>query len=323
MDLTNDQNRWEAIMADASLASVTFPLARRAVSGGIDFGRIRVIGRRGQGMDPTGGQPLSFQLEIPLFNGVEGRQDLYPTVYQDLIGVCTDDATQGPVDYTDPILGAFRVAVTKFEVNEQSEPRDGAVVKIDLEEVTDADASFVTPQRSAFRQVSQSAAAIDGQLASLGVSDQQVTFAISQSGYPRSGDDVWVASAIVSSIASLFLASLQQGALGADELSLMVNAFRWRMRALVLGIDECNTVDGWPIYANAMILIDVAGQLAERAIASAAPIRLVEVAAPISAYELAVKLYGDVSRVDDVFRRAPTPRPWSYPRGTVIRLPSR
>lgn len=322
-DLTQDENRWEVIMADATLGGVTFPLAKRALGGGLDFGRIRPIGRAGQGVEPTGRHPLTFTLEIPLFNGVEQRRDLYPTVYEELIDVFTNDVAAGPVDYTDPILGSFRVTVPKWDADETAERRDGAVITCQLEEADESDDSFVVPARSPGREAIARAAAMDAGLAGLGANDTDVLAAIAASGYPRSGDERWSSGALMSGMTSGFLGDLQAGALTADQVGSRVDAYRSRIRSVVLGIEAVGTALGWDVYAAGMMLVDAAGALGERALASAAPVQLVRINGSVSAADLALRLYRDPARADDIIRRAPVARPWAYEAGTVLRLPSR
>src|SRR5687768_5117399 len=117
---------WEQILADAKLGDVTFPLHSRAMSGGRDGARIKPPYQAGQGAEDTGRQPYVFKLRIELFADI--NPDHYPTLFEELLDVFTNDDEQSEVEYVDPLLGTFRVKVWEWDVDENATARDGAVI---------------------------------------------------------------------------------------------------------------------------------------------------------------------------------------------------
>ncbi len=311
---------WDEIMTDASLGDVTFPLRRRAVSGGRDFARISPPHQPGQRVADTGRKALVFKLEVPLFNGVEGRDDLYPTVYEELLDVATSDDAKGEVEYIDPILGAFAVKVTEWSDDHDPDRRDGCTMAFTLEEITEDAFGFIVPARSPGREVIEAAAALDEALADVGVSDEAVAEAFKSSGYPKQGDEkTWPAGRTFESLATDFRDGLETGLVYADRVATEVDRTRARVRG-VLELGALRTTAGWPAMAEALRLVDAAGALAERAVARAVPVIDYRVLGVMSVYDVAVELYGDPSRADEILARNRIATPLAIRAGSVLRV---
>lgn len=312
---------WDEIMADASLGDVTFPLEKRGLAGGMEAGRIRPIYRAGQGIETTGRKPIVFDLQIPLYNGVEGHDDLYPDRLEQLLDVFLHAASDA-VSYVDPILGTFEVLVESWAIAEDADHRDGCVVSVKLEEVAQASETFIILERAPIRVVAEASGALDDGLADLGVSDTTIANTLSAAGHPRGGSELWQAGNIMSSIATEFRYALEAGALNTDQLGGLVDVFNARVRSIA-AMPELQGVDGWDAFAAALRLVDGAQQLAERALAHTAPIVEFTVTGTMSAHDVAVRMYGDGARADEVMRRQSALRPWAYTPGSTLRLPSR
>lgn len=315
---------WEEILADARLGDVTFPLESRALSGGRTFGRIDPPHQPAQRTADTGRMPLTFKLSIPLFNGVEGRNDLYPTVYQELLDVFTNDDDKGLVEYIDPVLGAFMVKIATWAVDEGADARDGARITCVLEEENRDAYGIVVPPRAPGREAIEAAAELDEELAALGVNDDAIARAMTASGHPLDTDEVggWPEGRTFESLCADFQEGLELGTLYADRVAAQIDRARSRVRSL-LQLAELRTPDGFPAYSAALRLVQALGQQADLAIARATPIVAFEVQGPLSIYDVAVKLYGDAARAEEIMQRNAITRPWAIARGTVLRVAAR
>ena len=308
---------WAENLADAKLADTTFPLAKRGMSIERDGGRIRPPHQPGQKVADTGRGPLIFRLSIPLFNGVEGRTDLYPTVYEELIDIVTGE-DKGEVDYTDPVLGLFKVKVWKLDEEHDPDARDGCLLQLELEETTDDPYGIIVPVRSPGREVIEAAAALDEELDNLGVNDAAIDRAFSSSGYPRTDvERAWAVGTTFTSLAAAFQTELSFGTAYADVVASTVDRARARLSAL-LSIGTLRTPAGWLAYSGALRLVEALGQQGDRAIARAVTVVSYEVQGGISVYDLATKLYGDASRADEILQRNRIARPQSIAPGTII-----
>jgi prophage DNA circulation protein len=314
---------WDEIMSDARLGDVTFPLRRRGLSFGRDGGRIAPPHQPGQRIADTGRTPIVFTLDVPLYSGVEGRDDLYPTVYEELLDVVADEETKGEVEYIDPILGAFDVKVVKVDDDHDAERRDGCTLTITLEEITTDPFGLVVPPRAPGREVIEAAADLDEELDELGVNDTTIAAAFAESGYPKSGEETsWPAGRTFESLASDFGEALQLGTLYADRVAAQVDTVRARVRATI-ELPALRSTRGWLAYASALRLIEALAQQADRAIARAVPVVSHEVRGVASVYDIATQLYGDPRRADEILQRNRIPRPYAIPAGTVLRVAER
>lgn len=315
---------WEEIMSDARLGDTTFPLERRALSGGREFGRIAPPHQPGQRVTDTGRKPLIFKLVIPLFPGVEGRTDLYPTVYEELLDIFTNDEDKGETEYIDPILGAFRVKVAEFDDDHNAEKRDGCVITCTLEEINTDPYGIVIPPRAPGREAIEAAAQLDESLEELGVTEETISQAIDSSGHPIDSDEKnsWPAGRTFESLCGDFQEGLELGTLYADRVAAQVDRVRARMRS-VLALSELRAASAWTAYSSALRLVETLGQQADRALARATPIVAVTVEGSVSVYDLAVRLYGDAARADEIVQRNRIGRPWAIAPGTVLRVAER
>lgn len=314
---------WQTILQEASLGGVEFPLARRRWTGGRDGARLEFPHQPGQGVDDTGRKPRVLELVIELFADVDETH--YPGKFRDLVSLFESDTLLGEVEYVDPILAPMPVKVWGFDVEEEATSRNGAVITVQLEEVSqDVRAAALTPRRSSRVVASETALDLDENLAELGVTDDDVSESFEKAGAPLAGDveKGWPAGQKFAALTTAFLEGLDSGLRTVDEVAASADIVRRRV-ASVTALAPLRTSSGWSAYASALQLVDALAELAE--LASSRAVAIVEVAlnAETSAVELATKLYGDRTRAEEIIRRNPTRRPNAYPAGTVIRVAER
>lgn len=315
---------WDEIMSDAQLGDTTFPLERRGLSGGREFGRITPPHQPGQRVTDTGRKALIFKLVIPLFNGLEGRDDLYPTVYEELLDIFTNDEDKAELEYIDPILGAFQVKISEWEDDHNAESRDGCRITCTLEEINTDPYGIIIPPRAPGREAIEAAAQLDEALEELGVTDETISEAIALSGHPIDSDEKnsWPAGRTFESLCGDFQEGLELGTLYADRVAAQVDRVRSRLRT-VLELAELGAASGWTAYSSALRLVETLGQQADKAIARATPIVAVTIEGSVSVYDLAIRLYGDAARANEIVTRNRITRPWAIAPGTVLRVAER
>lgn len=306
---------WEDELGEAQLQDVSFPLASRAFAGGYDGARIKRPYRDGQEIDRTGRKPLVFNLVIPLFRGVDTTH--YPDVYLELLDVLTAD--DPPLEYTDPILGTFQVEVESFAIDEDAEKREGATVKVTLEEVTSADFSAIVEVRSPGRAAIAWAAELDTELAEAGVSDEVVRNAFDGAGAPVGQQEALGSGSAFRDMASALAEGLTLGATVASEVERAVDTVRVRTMA-VLGVAELATSGGFGARAAGYLMLESVAAQGERAIARSAPLIDRVLSGAVGARELSVELYGTGDRAGEIVRRNSSRRPWGFTPGTRVRV---
>ena len=310
---------WEEILQEASLGGVEFPLARRRWSGGRDGAHLTFPHAPGQAVDDTGRKARTLELEIELFADVD--ESHYPGKFRELISLFENDTQRGEHEYVDPILAPMDVKVWDFDIEEESERRNGAVLKVRLEEVTqDVEATTLSPRRSSRVVASETAAELDDALAESGVTDADVDTAFEKAGAPKSGDEkAWPTGQTFTSLTSAFVGGLNAGLRSVDEVAARADVARRRV-ASVASLAPLRTVDGWRGYAASLQLVDSLSDLAETAARKAVAVIDHRLAADTSATEIALRLYKDRTRADEIVRRNPTRNPNRYLAGTVLKV---
>lgn len=314
---------WERILQPASLGGVEFPLARRRWTGGRDGARLEFPHQPGQAADDTGRKPRALELVIELFADVD--ESHYPGRFRELVSLFESDTLLGEVEYVDPILAPMDVKVWDFSVEEDATTRNGAVVTVNIEEVSqDVQSSALSPRRSARSTATETSLALDEELASLGVSDEEIALAFEKSGAPLAGSDEknWPAGQKITSLTTAFVEGLDAGLQTVDEVAARADTVRRRVASLT-ALAELRTVQGWGAYSAALQLVDALADMSETAARKAVAVIELTLSSQTSATELAAKLYGDRTRAEEIVRRNPTRRPNAYPAGTVLRVAER
>lgn len=312
---------WTDYLQEAALDGVAFPVSSRTVGYGRDGARIRLPYVDGQDVEDTGRLPRTYSLELPLFPGIEGYDDLYPGTYERLVSLAESQRSLTQIVYTDPVHGDVDVRLWSLQEITVADRRDGAMVRIELEEVT-FDTTGTTVVRSPARDGEGAARAADDAIASGDVvSEEDVQGAMDSTGPPQTAAQRRgrIAGAPIESLWKDLSTSLTSAALAADEAAAAVDTVRAKLNAII-SLPGMESADGWELRGSLLRVIEASGRLAEQAVARAVPTVELTLTGEVSVYELAAGLYRDASRVDDVLRRNSVRDPHAIRVGTVLRV---
>lgn len=302
---------------EARLGGVVFPVGSRSISGGRAFARRRYPFRDGQATEGTGREPYKFSLGVPLFADVDPEH--YPSVYEQLRAQLDDPDVSGRMEYVDPELGPINVQVVDWTWKQTAEQRDGGLFDIDLEEVSFDDAVFSTRSIDDRGAASLAAELVDTTLEDVGISNADVSAALADAGVPVSDGEPLLDGAPTVSLLDGFTDTLDDGALEADALASSVDTLRIRLGAIG-DLPALGTIDGWPAIQALSRLTAAVSDIAAAALASTVPVVFYAVPDSMSAFEIAVALYGDGARGEEVMRRNPSRDGLSYRPGTQLRV---
>lgn len=305
---------------DASFDAIKFDLEEREVSGGRAFARRRYPYRDGQSVEDTGRDPYHFSLTIPLFEDIDPTH--YPDRYNQLRAVFDDPSTQGEAEYVDPELGPLRCKVVRWTWQQTSEARHGGRFRLELEEVSFDDVVFaILPSLDARSTASLDSILLDDTLRELGVEDDEVLNAMALQGLPVSDDELGNYGPCESVAVSAFRAIDEEGAT-VDEMQTAVGILQRRLDA-VTELDAMQDPSAYAVLRLVSSVISAVSLAAEEAGANAANVMTYETTAVLSAWDLAVLLYEDGSRAEELVARNPTRNPLAYPVGYSFRFLSR
>jgi len=292
---------WQENLREAAIEGLEFPVEGRSVSGGHEFGRHRYQGRPGQDTEPTGRAPLVIGLEIPLFADVDPGH--YPILYTQLLAILTDDTIGGRVTYVDPVFGELPAQIVTFSVDESAGRRNGAIVKVTLEERS-TDALNLTAPIVVARPGSRATAEgrrLDAALPSAGVFDEHLFSAFARGGYPLTGPELALpVGGVIAGLAAQTIGAFESAAMTVDYVRAQVDAMRARCDAL-LSLPQLAAAEAWEVRRSIVALCDAV----ERAGLDAVSRYGVEGSITLSAssttaQSIAARVYGDPTRWPDV-----------------------
>ena len=316
---------WADILQECKLGGIELPLASRSLRGGFAFARQKYPYRAGQETEDTGREPLAFDLAVPLFAGMtlEGGGALYPGRYEELLFLLVDSARAGEVEYVDPVLGPYQVKVASFDVREEAEPRDGALVSIQLEErIADDEALRFTlsaEQAGARSRAEGLANATDAQLEEL-VPREDLDQAFRDSGYPLEGDELdWPSDAVFSSGVARAFSALDAGAETASAIAAEAARFTARVDA-VASLPALARSESWTTRATLLRLRESFTRAATEIASSSRRQTLFTTQGATNLYRVCLQLYGDARHVDALARINNLANPLVIPAGSRLRV---
>jgi prophage DNA circulation protein len=302
---------------DASLGGIVFPVGARNISGGRAFARRRYPFRDGQSTEGTGREPYKFSLTVPLFVDVDPSH--YPDVYEALRAQLDEPDLSSRIEYVDPELGPLFVQVVDWTWKQTAEQRDGGRFEIELEEVSFDDFVFSTRVQDDRGAADLAAEIVDTTLEDVGVSDADVISALAAVGAPLGDGEAFDPGAATAGLLGNFTSALDDGVLAADELATRLDTLRLRLEAIG-SLPELGTVAGWPAVQALSQLTAAVTQVADAALAASVPVVYYDVTESMSAWEIAVALYGDGERGEEVLRRNPSRESLCYRPGAQLRV---
>lgn len=304
----------------ASFDGIEFEIDQRTISGGRAFARRRYPYRPGQSVEDTGREPYHFTLTIPLFEDVDPEQ--YPNTYNQLRAVFDDPDTQGEAEYVDPELGPINCKVARWSWQQTSEKRNGGEFSVELEEVSFDDVLFaITPTVDSRGAAQLDSLVADDGLGELGISPDMLTDAMSNAGLPMSPDELGDGG-VIEGVTDSAIRRIDESSATVDDMGVAVDVLRRRLD-VVTALEAMQAPEAWSTLRLLSSVCARVSLVAEEAGANAASVRLYTTTAPLSAWDLAVMLYDDGARAEELMARNPTRNPLAYPPGYQVRYLSR
>lgn len=312
---------WETVLQPYKIGNVEIPTTTRTMRGGRDMMRGAVPHRPGQLTADMGRKAFVFDLDVPIFSGMEGVN--YPDDYEDLLFLLSDDETGGAHEYIDGVLGAYDVRISEWTVTDDAQERGGGRFSITIEEnSTDPAALRFTLQEESAASAGVAgamAADVDQELATLGVDDDGMDAAFADAGVPRSGEEnFWETGSFLESAVNDAFTAIKSADTASAAASTMVDGLTARIDSL-LTLDVIEELEQWSVRTSLVRLSDSVSQaLAVSNLATVAT-KLHTTNGVVDVYTLAAQLKVNSAAIlslNDV------PLPLVIPARTTLRIPS-
>lgn len=308
---------WDDTLQPASFDGIEFPVSSRSVSGGRAWARRRYPNRPGQGSEDTGREPYRFELEIPLFHGVNSGH--YPTLFEQLRAAFDDVETTGEAEYVDPLIGPVNAKVSEpWQWVESADQRDGGILRVVLEEVT-FDDQLVTIGVGDPRATAESQAeTLDSALEDFGIAEADLEEDFVAAGAPLTEDELDRGDGTMwATQVTRFVEGLEDGFESAEEVADRVDTIRRRLDVMA-NREELQSPAGVHALHAAMRLGVALTDVGARAVIDAPPLVVHRVATRMSIYEVASLLYGTADRAEEILQRNPQQAPLFLAAGTEL-----
>lgn len=294
------------------------PCSSRKLGGGRARVANKYANRDGQATEDMGREPYTFELEIPLFAGV--NPDHYPSM-ADALRSLLDDPPE-PLEYRDHELGTMNVSIGPYSSEMDPMKRDGVIFRFTVtEDELDQGSAFrvLNPQPN----VEAAGEALDSELEEAGVSEPNATSAMDKKGVGLKVDERGYESGTLwTSQAARVVDAINDGIATAEVISATVDTIRGRVDAL-LSLPEMQVAGAGSAMTAAILYLDAITQLGDRALATVAIEVEERILDTVSLLDVAARLYGDEQRVEELMKRNPGVNPLFVPAGTVLIVASR
>lgn len=272
----------------ASFQGIEFPVSEADTVTSHDGQAHKAYRVPGADFEPTGLNEDKGTLIVPLFNGVEGYEDLYPGTHRALL----DAIRQNPIgDFVHPTRGPMRAFLSNVKESAKGEVQDGVVLVLTWAEHTGLAASRATdPTRT---QVTRSSVAV---IDLAGVADAQMKLVDpGASTVLTLGTALLMAEYFALTFAALDAGQLSFGAISAS-FGLMVDRVEYNR-----GLAVMLAASG---YAAQVALANVSAALQNARtlyLPRAADRSTFLVTAPMAVWDVALAVYGDATLVAPIY----------------------
>jgi len=292
---------WKDNLTRSTLFGIEIPISEREIIGGEAIARHRPAFSQGQTTESTGREPYRFELRIPLFHQIDPTH--YPTL-KETLRVALDDRENSAIgEYVDPEIGPIMVRATSWRWKSDPTTRDGGWFTISLEEDTGEIYTLEDSDRPPMT-AAEAAEEADVALGEIEITDAEILDAWETAGAPV---DPNVAETIEPGATfETVVADLQDGIANgqavADEVRARVDRVRRQIDA-TLQLEAVQGPEGWIAQGALYELAEAVEREAERAMRNAATLVQYVPRADISAVEIALALYDDPSRAEEIAQR--------------------
>jgi len=307
---------WDSYLQPASFDGVEFPLSSREISGGRAWAPRRYPNRPGQSGEDVGREPYMFELEIPLFHGVDPNH--YPTLFEQLRAVFDDPQTTGEAEYVDPELGPLNAKVTQWRWITDAGRRDGGLLRVSIEEVTFDDQVLAVQTGDPQRDTESHAETLDSELDDFDLAEADLEEDFEENGVGLSEDEQDRQSGeLWSTQVTRFVEEIEDGISDAEAVADRIDTIRTRI-GLLGARSELQGPAGVHALHAAARLAESLGELGARAVIDAPPLVEHRIETSLSVYEVSSLLYGTPDRADEILQRNPSGSPLMIPAGTTL-----
>lgn len=306
---------WDDTLGPYKLDGIVFEAASRRRRGGRKVIARKYPYRDGQDAEDTGREPYTYELVVPLFNGVNPEH--WPNLADQLIAVLENPPTD--LEYQDPEHGAITVSVVDWDDALDPERRDGVVLSITLVErqLDLANLGRVLSSSPTLTDPATLAASLDDAMADAGIEENTVTAGFAVAGAELDEDERGATGSLWEAQVAETLARIDDGAATADAIVAQVERVRARLDVLT-SLEVAQTAEGHPVYEAAMLLAASLEATARELSADAPALVEHRTLVETSIFEVASSLYGDPGRVADLLARNAMADPLFIPAGTVL-----
>lgn len=294
-----------ATLVAGAAPEVEFEIRERNVESGQRFARYVYSYRAGQGVEGLGRKIYIWNLKCPLFRGVGTNH--YPGTLDNLVKLI--EANNGELEYMDPEWGPFRVIVADWGWQTVAELRNGGVLSLTLEErsfeqsISD---NLNKPQLAKRALAAKLARSLDNALELLGTSLPAITD--KSKGFSLT--EMW------SSVQD----ALDSAAMAADEIAARID------EVFLVGQDVYNfsaqdEIERWSITNVVADFLGAAEGVGDDSGDIPPGERMVTRVLPdtMSMFQIAMMLYGDSVRAEEIAFNNSVADPMAYPRGYRIK----
>lgn len=307
--------KWSETLGPYKLDGIEFEATTRERRGGRALVERRYPNRDGGDQEDMGREPYTYELTIPLFDGVDPEH--YPNLFDQLRAVL--ESPPSTLEYQDPEDGVVVVSVGAWSAALDSERRDGVVLSVTLIERQLDVANLGRTLRAdpGIGDPEELAASLDDAMAEAGIDEDTVSAGFAEAGAELDLDEKGSAGTLWQSQVAETTARINDGAATAGAIVAQVERVRARL-AVLCDLDAAKTAEAQPVYEAAMRLSAALEQSARDAAATAPALVEHVVHVETSVFEVAASLYGDPSRASDIIARNAMPDPLFIPAGTVL-----
>jgi hypothetical protein len=287
-------------------SDVEFEIRERNVESGQRFARYVYSYRPGQGVEDLGRKIYIWNLRIPLFRGVGVNH--YPGTLDNLVKLI--ERERGELEYQDPEWGPFLVKVADWSWQTVAEIRNGGVLTLVIEERSfdqSIEQNLNKPQLAKRALASKMAIKLDNALELLGTSLPDISDRAKGFSLTEMWNDVQDA--------------LDTAALAADDIAARID------EVFLVGQDIYNfsaedELERWSITNSVADFLGAVEDVGNDSGDVPPGERLVTRVLPdtMSMYDIAMWLYKDPFRAEEIAFNNPVPNVLQYARGSLVKV---
>lgn len=309
---------FEEEMVPTKLGGVdNIPISSRKIDGGRATKSRQYPNRDGQKSEDLGREAWRFELEIPLFKGIDDSH--YPDMHDQLVALLDDPPN--PLEYRDHEKGTMNVTIPPggWSSTIDAKIQDGAVIRVTLIE-DQLDVAVSARELRPTQNAQARGEDLDEALRDAGVDEDKLKKKLDKAGVGLSAlEQGFAAGSMWSNVGLQFQLGLRDAVRTTQQIAADVDTMRARVD-VVFGLPQLLHPVNAGIVDAAILLADTFALIGEAHI-QAGPVIVEEVINDTTnAFSLATRLYGDTSRVEELLALNPSIDPLFIRPGTRLQV---